>query len=161
MLCQKCNAKQATVHFVKVINGEKTEMHLCEKCAPSVNHNFPTIDIFDISVSDIMSSLFSGAIAAPKVECSVCKTTFDSFSKTGKLGCSDCYDAFGEQLKNPLKRIHGGIQHIGKTPKRAGDGVDKITKLKKQLEGAISTEDFEKAAALRDEIRGLEGGDVV
>ena len=30
MLCQNCNERQATVHFVKVINGVRAEMHLCE-----------------------------------------------------------------------------------------------------------------------------------
>lgn len=158
MLCQKCNDKQATVHFVKIINGVRTEMHLCEKCAPKVNQNFPTTDIFDITVSDIMNSFFGSSLPSSSTKCSICGTTFDSFSQSGKLGCSGCYDAFDSQLKNPLKRIHGGVQHVGKTPKRAGDGIDKITKLKKQLEDAIITENFEKAASIRDEIRKLEGG---
>lgn len=157
MLCQKCKQKQATVHFVKVVNGVKAEMHLCEKCAPQ--QEIPTISSFDITVSDIINSFFGGNAAMPSAKCGGCGMTLGNFSQTGKLGCSDCYVSFSEQLKEPLMRIHGNTRHEGKIPKRAGDGVDKITKLKKELEGAIAAEDFEGAAVLRDEIRKLEGGD--
>ncbi|MDR0405500.1 MAG: UvrB/UvrC motif-containing protein [Clostridiales bacterium] len=156
MLCQKCNEKQATVHFVKVVNGVKAEMHLCEKCAPQ--QELPAADNFDIAVSDIINSLFGGSAAAAHTKCGRCGTTLRGFSQTGKLGCSDCYDAFGKQLEAPLKRIHGGTRHAGKTPKRAGGGGDKLTHLKKSLEAAIAKEDFENAAVIRDEIRALEGG---
>lgn len=159
MLCQNCKEKQATVHFMKVINGKRTEMHLCEKCAPVANQEFPPIESFDITVSDILSSFFGGRIAAPQSKCSMCGTTFNEFSQTGKLGCPECYDAFSDQLANPLKRIQGSASHVGKIPKRAGDGVDEITKLKRELEASIASEDFENAAYLRDQIKKLEGGE--
>ncbi|GIW48848.1 MAG: hypothetical protein KatS3mg079_324 [Caloramator sp.] len=43
MLCQRCNQKDANVHITKVINGVKTELHLCDECAKQsedVNMNF-------------------------------------------------------------------------------------------------------------------------
>ena len=33
MVCQECNQRPATLHFTKIVNGEKEEFHLCEKCA--------------------------------------------------------------------------------------------------------------------------------
>lgn len=33
MLCQECNKRPATLHFTKIVNGEKTEFHICETCA--------------------------------------------------------------------------------------------------------------------------------
>lgn len=33
MLCQECNKRPATLHFTKIVNGEKTEFHICESCA--------------------------------------------------------------------------------------------------------------------------------
>lgn len=33
MLCQSCRKNQATVKVTTVINGQKTETHLCEECA--------------------------------------------------------------------------------------------------------------------------------
>lgn len=159
MLCQNCKEKQATVHFVKVINGVRTEMHLCEKCAPMAKQDFPPINSFDITVSDIINSFFGGnSVLTSGSGCSFCGSTLDNFSRTGKLGCSECYRAFDEQLRAPLKRIHGSDRHVGKVPKRAGDGVSKITNLKKQLEEAVAAEKYEEAAKLRDEIRKLGGG---
>ena len=31
MTCQHCEIRPATLHYTKIINGEKTEMHLCEQ----------------------------------------------------------------------------------------------------------------------------------
>jgi protein arginine kinase activator len=157
MLCQNCNERQATVHFVKVINGVRAEMHLCEKCAPLAQKEIPSIDSFDITVSDIINSFFGGNAIMPSAKCGFCNTTFDIFSQTGKLGCPQCYDVFADQLANPIKRIHGSDRHIGKIPKRKG-GADKITTLKQKLEEAVAAEDYENAAKIRDEIRKLEGG---
>lgn len=33
MLCENCGKRPATVHYTQIINGLKTEMHLCEVCA--------------------------------------------------------------------------------------------------------------------------------
>ncbi|MDD3927000.1 MAG: Clp protease N-terminal domain-containing protein, partial [bacterium] len=33
MLCQQCNAREATVHFTQISGGEVSELWLCEKCA--------------------------------------------------------------------------------------------------------------------------------
>ena len=44
----------------------------------------PSIDSFDITVSDIINS-FSGNAIMPSAKCGFCNTTFDIFSQTGKL----------------------------------------------------------------------------
>jgi len=33
MICQECQQETATVHITKIINGRKTELHLCHRCA--------------------------------------------------------------------------------------------------------------------------------
>jgi len=40
MICQECNQRPAALHFTKIINGEKTEVHLCEKCAQEKGEMF-------------------------------------------------------------------------------------------------------------------------
>ena len=35
MLCDECGGNAACVHMIKVVNGVKTEKHLCETCASS------------------------------------------------------------------------------------------------------------------------------
>src|SRR6266404_5025974 len=70
--------------------------------------------------------------------------------------CSDCYTTFGEGLERLLKSMHKGIKHVGKVPQQLQqhkDFLEKLSRLQKQLEKAVSDEDFEQAAVLRDEIR--------
>ena len=64
-----------------------------------------------------------------------------------------------------VQQIHGRVQHAGRKPiddegaQRRRDLYDRLTR---QLEQAVSVEDFETAAILRDQIRQLnraEGGD--
>ena len=47
-------------------------------------------------------------------ECSFCGLTFADFRRTGRLGCPHCYETFGDQLPRLLRRIHGGVKHVGK-----------------------------------------------
>ena len=60
-----------------------------------------------------------------------------------------------------LKSMHKGTKHIGKIPQQLQqhkDCAEKLNRLQKQLEKAISDEDFEQAAVLRDEIKHAREG---
>ena len=75
------------------------------------------------------------------------------------LGCDKCYYYFKDNLVSIIKRNQNSIEHIGKIPKREGKIIrkkKKIKRLKTNIEEAISIEDYEKAAVLRDEIFNLE-----
>ena len=97
-----------------------------------------------------------------------CGTTFYNISKTGKVGCPDCYETFKNELAAVLKKINGSKQHTGRCPQRFKNGQtaenklsqtetqeDIETKLRKQLEEAIKCENFEEAAKIRDQIKAL------
>ena len=94
------------------------------------------------------------------ITCKHCGLTYDDFRKFGRLGCSECYEAFKSHLSTLLKKIHGSNSHLGKTPLKIPKDQKKammdVHSLKAQLMKAIQMEDFEKAAELRDKIRGLE-----
>ena len=95
-----------------------------------------------------------------KVQCPNCGMTYEDFRKFGRLGCSECYNAFKEQLSVLLKKIHGSNQHLGKAPIKLPQPIkkkiDMLQDFKRQLQQAIEEEDFEKAAQLRDKIREVE-----
>ena len=40
MLCEKCNKNQATFHYAEVINGVRSEHHLCSECAANTDVSF-------------------------------------------------------------------------------------------------------------------------
>ena len=33
MFCEHCHGRAANVHLVRIINGKKSELHLCNECA--------------------------------------------------------------------------------------------------------------------------------
>ena len=160
MLCTKCGAKNAVVHYTKNINGEVTEYHLCQDCAKEEglfgNLNFNFGNLF----TDFFALGGAPARTTNSLACPGCGETLADFERTGRLGCSDCYTTFQDAITPILKRVHGSVLHTGKLPKEVQGEVKaarKIDRLKKELKAAIGKEDFETAARLRDEIREMEG----
>jgi protein arginine kinase activator len=89
----------------------------------------------------------------------VCGFTQADFKKTGRLGCSVCYVTFAEGLGSLLKAMHKGTEHVGKLPQRAYRAIerdDRMRALTEDLEKAVKEENYESAAALRDQIKQLE-----
>jgi protein arginine kinase activator len=165
MICQECGQETATVHITKIINGRKTELHLCRRCAQAHDE----LDIsFEpkLSLHNLLGSLLGEsmrgsreAMRKAKVQCPSCGLTFAQFSQIGRLGCSECFSAFDEQLAPLLRRIHGSTRHTGKVPRRSQGAirfVRELERLREELKVRIQKEEFEKAADLRDEIRALE-----
>ena len=167
MLCQKCNAREANTHITQVINGVKTEMYLCRECA---NENQDFWGFPGKSFDKEFENLFNGfwnspqltkskaqTLSTPKI-CDICGATTSEFLRSGKPGCSNCYNIFSDFLLRPLKQIHGSSQHNGKIPSRTGKDLkkaDEIEKLQAQLNKAVAEQNFEDAALLRDKIRDL------
>ncbi len=160
MKCQLCG-KAATVHLTEIINEKMSELHLCEDCAKDkgiagLGQPF--------GLQDLLAGLvdFGSPVPADKknaLKCSNCKMSYENFRKSGRLGCSQCYEVFKESLTPLLKKVHGSLQHIGKGPSIDGDGFDakkQLQELHLKLQHVIHSEEFEQAAKLRDEIKKLE-----
>jgi protein arginine kinase activator len=86
--------------------------------------------------------------------------TYKDFRNIGRLGCSHCYTAFQDELMPLIENIHGETQHEGKSPRKSTAEVDEkqysLMKLRSDLRQAVSDEQYEKAAELRDQIQALE-----
>ena len=64
MFCQECGKKPATLHFTKIVNGEKTEFHICEVCAREKGEIIPgTPNGF--SIHNLLSGLLDFEPTAP------------------------------------------------------------------------------------------------
>jgi protein arginine kinase activator len=160
MICGKCAKNHATVHVTEVVNGVKKESHLCEECARAAGGKFT------FSITDILSNLIEpvktpGAKAAePSApRCPECGISYAEFKSKARLGCANDYEVFKSGLMPLLEKVHGAVQHTGKTPHTVESVVRKETelaRLKRELEGVVKSEDFEKAAQIRDRIRVLE-----
>jgi protein arginine kinase activator len=156
--CDKCD-KPATVYMTEIIDGQKLEKHLCEDCAMAEGITIKaTIPISQLLEDFVLQT--SGGEEFSEMECDVCGLTFEEFRKQGVLGCPHDYDAFDSALRPLLERAQeGASQHTGKVPHRADSDQKKqnaLLRLRAELKGAIAAEDYERAAALRDQIKELE-----
>ncbi len=180
MRCERCGEHEATVRITRIQNGEKQEMHLCADCAAeegyfawSFEPQFPT--------HGLLGGLMEGVsgrrrVAVPgSTRCERCGRTYRDFAQTGFLGCADCYEVFDTAIEPLIKRMQGGPEHRGKTPRgrerssgsqaggmdeaRSEGGTVSVEVLREELKEAVSREDYERAAELRDRIRELEAKD--
>ena len=156
MKCEKCGKNEATMYYKETVNGVTREMHLCPECAQkenlggafesafqSMNHFWS--DPFHSFLGGGFGSLWNDMLgeAAPTAtllgterKCPTCGMTESELRRTGRVGCPDCYSTFADIL-NPK--------------------TDPVADLKAQLKAAVESEDYERAASLRDEIRRIEG----
>lgn len=164
MICQECGKRPATLHFTKIVNGEKTEFHICEACARERGEMIPGTP-GGFSIHNLLSGLLDfepngGKTAKPTApRCEHCGLTYAQFSKLGRFGCSECYKHFEDRLDPLFKRVHGNTVHTGKVPKRTGGRIQlkrEVERLKKELVLCVEQEDFESAARIRDQIKELE-----
>lgn len=171
MQCERCQ-ETATVHLTDVSNGAKNEVHLCEPCAKQQGVTIKSYMHKSSAASasaSVSSELFGGAgeVAsetsgkdAAGLVCGTCGTSYRSFRSTGKFGCPDCYEAFGPKLGDLLEKIHSRNQHVGKVPARASVEEARDTELRAlrvELDEAVRSEAYEKAAQIRDRIQRVEG----
>ncbi len=166
MLCEHCGKRPATVHLTEIVQGQKSEYHLCETCAREKGEAAYQAIAGAFSVNQLLSGLMNFdpwvqervETAAPP-RCEHCGMTFNQFSQIGRFGCPHCYDAFSPGLDSLLRKIQSSDQHVGKVPKRRGGAIGmkrELQKLRLELQQRIAEERFEEAAHLRDRIRYLE-----
>lgn len=183
MMCSNCGKKEANFMYTEIINGVKKEIRLCSDCADklgfleSMSFNMPSLD-FSSFIGDflneyntLMPSIFSERERVLK--CSECGMDYDEFLRTGRFGCSNCYDVFQQEIEPLLKQLHGDTRFLGKKSNnnlkasrlKELETIEKVENnkldtLKEELKQAIRVEDYEKAAKIRDEIKALEGDEV-
>lgn len=156
MLCQDCHTNEATVPFIQIVDGKKTVHHLCASCAEKRSGG-----------SESVTVTLSGFLAegegeeepeAPDLTCAFCGLTYAEFKKTGRFGCDGCYVAFEPELDEVFKRIHGANRHAGAVcaPAVAEDSAEDLEGLRQALREAVSKENFEEAAGLRDRIAAVQ-----
>jgi protein arginine kinase activator len=159
MRCDVCQKNDATVYLTQIVEGKMQKVNLCEHCAKEKGVSDPT----GFAMADLLLGL--GATqqiehgGQPAQKCPVCGFTQIDFKKTGRLGCSACYDTFADGLANLLKGMHKGLKHTGKMPanlSRRYAMADRVKSLETDLQKAVKNENYEDAARLRDEIQKIE-----
>ena len=166
MFCQECGKKPATLHFTKIVNGEKTEFHICESCAREKGEFIPgTPNSF--SIHHLLSGLLdfeptaSSGMAKPQ-EGFAAKTadlTYTQFGKLGRFGCSFVTPIFPIGSIRFSKECTAMLFMSGKCRSALADGSDINARWKSSstsMKSLVEREEFEEAAKVRDQIRDLE-----
>ncbi|MPQ42349.1 UvrB/UvrC motif-containing protein [Clostridium tarantellae] len=164
MLCEKCNKNEATISIVKIINGNREQMMVCEQCASRLIDkpisNFKDLDGEEFK--KLLSTLMDipnkdKSIDFKKLKCDICNLSYKDIKEKEALGCGNCYKIFYDVL-NECNKINKNNIYQGKFPKKYGEKFQEKVKIKllsEELKTAISTEDYEQAAKLRDKIKEL------
>ncbi len=154
MKCQKCH-NQATLHITEILGDEQfEELHLCEQCANKY--------LYEAQQKGPKTALAEAGLEEGPIgqqECPECGLKFVEFRNTGRLGCPHDYQEFRDDLLPLLENIHGETKHCGKAPKRlpqSKQAHSELMQLRNRLKQAVSKEDYEEAARLRDKIKHLE-----
>jgi len=165
MQCDKCGKSPAVIHLTQIENNEMSTFHLCERCAAEkgleTGAGAGTAPLTDFLAQ--MGKSLSAGPAASAGACEFCGLTLNDFKRTGRLGCPHCYSHFDHHLRGLLRKLHGGTQHVGKVylppDPRQADRTARVASLRRSLGRAVEAEDFERAAAIRDQIRRLEAAE--
>ena len=117
--------------------------------------------------SELNDQFFSGFFGMPvqkahaaQKKCPSCSASYSEITEGGRVGCPVCYSFFASELSPLISSVHGSGEHVGSVPSRhraKKERGERLKKLKEELREAVEHENFEHAAALRDEIRALEG----
>lgn len=167
MKCDFCD-KKATVFLTQLVEGKMKKVCLCDSCAKERGVTDPTgFSMADLllggvsaDVAPVPSGKKSKAVtkAGGGRACPSCGFTLDDLRRVRRFGCSDCYATFGEEVGQMVRGMHKGTSHIGKVP--AGLMAmqvlhQRLEDLRARLDQAITSESYEEAAGIRDEIRNL------
>ncbi|MDA0803304.1 MAG: UvrB/UvrC motif-containing protein [Planctomycetota bacterium] len=154
MRCDVCG-KPASVHEIMINNGEKSEVHLCLEHAIEAGLSIPSAQ----PIAQLLASQGKRRQRPPVMLCAHCGLSLADFKKSSRLGCAHCYDALGEALEAAIIATQGGATaHHGESPAHASvDEAHRLTRarLVRELEAAVTAEQYERAARLRDQLADL------
>lgn len=159
--------------LTQIVNGEMTELALCEHCAKEKGVFDPqTLTFAEKFFPSMIQDKVNGLLrdlqsqkkhtpAAPErdalSQCPVCSFKSDDYYKTGRLGCPHCYSVFAEDFTPDLKKAIA--RGAGTDGARTADGghAERLSRqeLETRLKRSIEQEDYELAAQLRDQIKAL------
>jgi protein arginine kinase activator len=161
-LCDCCS-NPATVHETLVENGVKTEVHLCAEHAVERGLIVPGPHGPALVVAKLLQGQLSAQQPARRAvkTCPTCGSSMQSIRDAGLAGCPLCYRHFEEELGALINRAQGGATvHVGRHPAHAAELVDRAAlrnKLARELREAVSREEYERAAKIRDRLQALGG----
>lgn len=156
MKCEHCGNKEATFYYKSNLNGCVTEQHLCGDCAKEMGY----VRDLEKSFANFSASMFGGFddLFAPMP--GLAGSFFEPFEAMNER-FPRLFPALGaaqsaQDATAAPKESVSGNDLVSEEEHRKLDRERRINALRCEMQQAIQTENFERAAVLRDELRGLE-----
>ncbi len=180
MDCQRCGRRDALIHLTEISGGRTVNVWLCPACARDRQASRKRSEESDEALfgdrgisraaptgeGDPLAAFlgeeglqYFNSDPAGEETCPTCGFKIETFFRLNRLGCPGCYRAFAPNLRPILARLHGRAIHLGKVPQTNFQGhnpLAEMTRTRVALEKAITAEDFEEAARLRDLLKSLQ-----
>lgn len=161
MKCEHCGKNEATFYYKSNINGQVTEQHLCSDCAKEMGY----VSDLEKSFANFSASMFGGFDDLFSPVPALAGSFFEPFEAMNQrfermfpmLGGTVAVPAAEQAAEqaSPAQSASGNDLVSDEEHKRL-DRERQINALRCEMRQAIETENFERAAALRDQIHGLE-----
>ena len=164
MKCDFCDSK-ASVFLTQLVEGQMKKVCLCNACAKERGVTDPTgFSLADLLMGGPVGEGKAIAVGAPvpmphgQGTCTACGFTLEDLRRVRRLGCSECYTTFRDELSPMIRGMHKGTSHHGKVPAGLMERQvlrQRLEELQAKLDKAVAAESYEEAAGIRDEIRQL------
>ncbi len=169
MKCTNCGEREGVINLTQIEEGEVRTGSLCAECAKAKGIE-TGLELASTPLGGFLAALGEGLdqekdsplAEALESRCGSCGATLKDFRETGRVGCADCYRTFDTPLRELLRRLHGSTHHSGNRYEGAGElpvavqaksAPAMVGQLREELRRAIESEQFERAAELRDQLR--------
>ncbi len=140
--CSRCK-KKASILYQEIESDNTTYTQMCSEC-PVLKAKLGSPGISEAACGSMC--------------CVRCHTSLDDIKETLTLGCCNCYTIFQDYIaKQALRCGLTAPFHKGKSPNsnQKFSTPERITDLTGALNQALNKENYEEAAALRDQIQNL------
>ena len=176
MLCDRCKKREATIHIKEVHDGKCISTNLCPECAKEKELS-GGLGAFGFNLAEVIFNM-GKADGGKKQEPEETQPTSEAFKEentpvcprcgwslekmresAGKLGCSECYGTFSKWVDMAVEQVQRGKVHVGRRPRKRSRSLSAVRmemdRLQLDLAAAVSAEEYEKAAGIRDRINVL------
>lgn len=110
MICDICKKNKANTYKKIEDRGEVKFYHLCPDCASKLSSS----SFKNISIGEKLQVKKEQNTKKEAKICPVCFSSFNSILKSGKFGCSFCYEMFKDEFEKSILNVQDGKVHVGK-----------------------------------------------
>lgn len=159
MICDICKLNEAAVSVEQVADGVTKNIYLCRSCSQRLGFGMFSENI-DISITKLFNRHdFDNNEIKASAQCPNCGKSLQDIEFKHKIGCENCFLFFKYEIMGILGQKKENLQYSGSIPDLPPvffTEKQNASDLRKKLIRAVEIEDYETAAALRDELKALE-----